>query len=101
MLLRIPIGLLSIANAVLIFTSWAIEFHVFESTARYPSGVLLISGALMAYLPYHCVTRGETLFRNDPGGRKSRTVFYGIAYIFFVIFLLLDIDLIRAWAAGE
>jgi len=100
LLLRIPIAAISIANAVVIWVSLAMDHFVFGSVARYPIGVLMVGGLVMAYLPYYCVTRGETIFRNDTGGQKSRAVFYGIAYTFFIIFLVIDIDLLWRWVSS-
>jgi len=100
LLRRIPISVLSVINGILILSGLLIDSLIFESSARYPLAVLIVGGALMAYLPYYCVTRGETLFRIDPEGRASRTVFYGIAYAFLVVFLMVDIDLLRRWLSA-
>jgi hypothetical protein len=95
--LQVPIEVLSILNGCLIVAGLSIDTFVFDAQGRYPFPVLLVGAGLMSYLPYYCVSRDETLFRADPGGRKSRTAFYGIAYFFFVVFLIIDADLVRRW----
>jgi hypothetical protein len=97
-LLGIPVGSLTIANACLMAGGLIVsEYGLRESGGRYPFPLLLIGGALLAYGPYYCVTRREALFRNDPGGRKSRNAWYGLGYLWFLLFLCVDIDLLYRW----
>jgi hypothetical protein len=96
-LLQIPIGIICVANACLALLAPLLEPLVFETEPSYPFVVLLVGAALMSYLPYYCVTRGEVIFPRDSDGQKSRALFYGIAYLFFVAFLVIDIDYIQRW----
>jgi hypothetical protein len=99
-LLEVPIAWISIANWLLMVTGLTIDATVFGSEGPYPFPMLVIGAALLSYAPYYCVSRGETIFRNDPGGAKSRTLFYGVAYFFLLLVFVTDLDLLRRWLAS-
>jgi hypothetical protein len=96
-LLRVPIGIICVANACLALFALLLEPLVFETEPRYPFVVLLVGAALMSYLPYYCVTRAEIILPRDPDGQKSKALFYGIAYLFSVAFLIIDVDYLQRW----
>jgi len=101
-MLDIPIGAISIVNATLLLFGWYLEFIVFgRHSGRYPPAVLLVGVFLLSYGPYYLVTRGETLFERDPGGNRSRAVWYAVAYILVVLAIIADVSLVQQWLAAS
>jgi hypothetical protein len=90
----VPIWAVSLTNSCLLLFWWVVDNFVLRADYRYPAPLLLFSAALMVFLPHFCVARGEVMFRSDPGGYKSKAFFYCIAYIIFVVYLAVDVNLI-------
>lgn len=93
----IPIGYVSLVNTALLLIGWYLEFIVFKHTARYPPLILLVGVFGLSYTPYYLVTRGETIFEHDPGGKRSMALWYCIAYLFTLLGIVCDIPLIEQW----
>jgi len=94
-LFSVPIGVLTVLNAVIWIADWFIVFVILEYSARYPAVLVLIGGLLASLGPQYLVTRSISLL-DDVGGYRpkrvddsvdiSRRVWYLLAYALLALF---------------